>query len=183
MDSSIAENRRLKRRGSARLPAVRKESRQEAALAAVDSFTDRIFFVASVTWGRRPLFQSERAAKLFLDTLFSYRERGIFRLYEFVIMPDHIRLLLAPKPTVALERAMQFIKSGYSHRFMKETGSRMEMWQRSFTNHRILDCGDFEKHRRYIHLNPVRGGLVEFPKDIRIRPPTLDSRSMTLRSG
>jgi putative transposase len=143
---------------------VRKDSHQEAALAAVDNFANRMFFVTSLTWGRRSLFQSERAARILIDTVFNYRERGIFQLYEFVIMPDHIHLLLAPNSTVALERAMQFIKGGYSHRFMKETGSRMEIWQRSFTNHRIRDDADFEKHRRYIHMNPVRAGLVEFPK-------------------
>ena len=131
----------------------------------MDNVADRIFFVTSVTWERRPLFQSESAAKLLLETVFAYRERGIFQLYEFVIMPDHMHLLLAPKSAVAIERAMQFIKGGYSHRFMKETGSRMEIWQRSFTNHRIRDGNDFEKHRRYIHLNPVRAGLVEYPRD------------------
>ncbi len=131
----------------------------------MDNLAERTFFVTSVTWDRRPLFQSEPAALLFLDTLSAYRARGIFHLYEFVIMPDHIHLLLAPKPTVALERALQFIKGGYSHRFMEETGSRMAIWQRSFTNHRIRDWTDFEKHRRYIHLNPVRAGLVEFPRD------------------
>jgi hypothetical protein len=48
---------------------------------------------------------------------------------------------------------------------MKETGSRMEIWEKSFTNHRIRDESDYEKHRSYIHLNPVRAGLVEFPQD------------------
>ena len=96
-----------------------KAARKEAASAAVENFADRTFFVTSVTWERRELFRSERAARLFLDTLLSYRDRGIFQLYEFVLMPDHFHLLLAPKPTVALERAMQFIKGGYSHRFMK----------------------------------------------------------------
>ncbi len=94
-----------------------------------------------------------------------YRERGIFQLYEFVVMPDHLHLLMAPKPTIALERAMQFIKGGFSHRFMKETGSKMEIWERSFTNHRVRDESDYEQHRRYIHLNPVRVGLVETPRD------------------
>ena len=144
---------------------MRKRVNGEAALAAVDNFAERTFFVTSVTWGRRSLFQSERAATLFLDTLFAYRERGICQLYEFVVMRDHIHLLLAPKPAVTLERAMQFIKGGYSHRFMKEIGSRMEIWQRSFANHQIHDWTDFEKYRRYIHLNPVRGGLVQFPRD------------------
>ena len=161
------------------------ESRQEAALAAVDNFADRIFFVTSVTWGRRSLFQSERAARLLLDTICSpIANAGSFELYEFVIMPDHIHLLLAPKAGVALERAMQFIKGGFSHRFMKETGSRMEIWQRSFTNHRIRDWTDFEKHRRYIHLNPVRAGLVEIPYGLSIFVRTSWSRaSMRRHSG
>jgi REP-associated tyrosine transposase len=131
----------------------------------MDSYSERTFFVTSVTWERRPLFRSERAAALFLNTLFKYRDRGVFQLYEFVLMPDHFHLLPAPKPTLALERAMQFIKGGYSHRFMKETGSRMEIWERSFTNHRVRDEADYEKHRVYIQLNPVRAGLVTRPQD------------------
>ncbi len=144
-----------------------KSVKKGPALAAVemDNLTNRIFFVTTVTWERRPLFRSERAASLFLDTLFAYRDRGIFQLYEFVLMPNHIHLLLAPKPAIALERTMQFIKGGYSHRFMKESGSRMEIWERSFTNHRIRNWDDYEKHRRYTRLNPVHAGLAELPHD------------------
>ena len=60
---------------------------------------------------------------------------------------------------------MQFIKGGYSHRFVKETGSRMEIWERSFANHRVHDGSDYERHRIYIHLNPVRAGLVELAEN------------------
>jgi putative transposase len=131
----------------------------------MDNFADRTFFVTSVTWERRPLFRSERAATMFVETLFGYRDRGTFQLYEFVLMPDHVHLLLAPKPSLALERAMQFIKGGYSHRFTKETGPRMEIWERSFTNHRIRDAFDYEKHRSYIRSNPIRARLVKRPQD------------------
>jgi putative transposase len=132
---------------------------------AMDSFCNRTFFVTSVTWERRPLFRSNRAAALFLETLFRYRDRDFFRLYEFVVMPDHIHLLLAPKPTLALERAMQYIKGGYSYKFLKETASRMEIWERSFTNHRVRAALDYEQHRLYIHHNPVRAGLVNLAQD------------------
>lgn len=128
-------------------------------------FPERIFFVTTVTAQRKPLFRYERAAQLFLGTLFGYRERGIFLFHEFVVMPDHVHLILTPAVTVSLERSMQFIKGGYSHRYMKETGSRMEIWKRSFTNHRVRDWDDYEKHRRYIHLNPVRAGLSRLPQD------------------
>lgn len=128
-------------------------------------FPSRIFFVTTVTAGRIKLFRSERAANLFLETLFAYRDRGIFQLYEFVVMPDHVHLIVAPKPAASLERAMQFIKGGYSHRYSRETGSRMKIWERSFTNHRIHDWNDYDKHRHYIHLNPVRAGLCQVAED------------------
>ena len=73
--------------------------------------------------------------------------------------------MLAPKATLALERVMQFIKGGYSHRFGKETGSKTGLWERSFTNHRVRDEHDYAAHRDYIQLNPVRAGLVDLPKD------------------
>ena len=91
------------------------------------------------------MFGCERTAKLFTQILFEYRDRGVFLLHEFVLMPDHVHLLLTPRMTIVLERAMQFIKGGFSHRVMKETGSRMEIWERSFTNHRIRDERDYEQ--------------------------------------
>jgi len=129
----------------------------------MDEFVERTFF--SVTSQRTPIFRSERAAKLFIETLYGYRERGTFRLYEFVLMPDHLHVLLAPAPHVSLEKAMQFIKGGFSHRFMKETGSRMEIWERSFTNHRIRDERDYAQHGEYIRMNPVRVGFVVHPEE------------------
>lgn len=60
---------------------------------------------------------------------------------------------------------MQFIKGGYSHRFREVTGSGMEIWERTFSNHRVRDADDYEGHRRYIHLNPVRVGLVARAED------------------
>jgi putative transposase len=117
------------------------------------------FFVTSLTWHRRPLFRSEQAARRFIDTLYEYRKRGILKLYEFVVMPDHFYLLLAPNATITLGRAMQHLKSGFSHEFMKQTGSRMEIWERSYTDHRIRDEYDYEQHCRYIRWNPVAEGL------------------------
>ena len=132
----------------------------------MDFSFERTFFVTSVTWQRRPAFQCEHTAKLFLQVLFEYRQRGIFLLHEFVLMPDHIHLLLTPRRTVAIERAMQFIKGGFSHRVMKETGSRMEIWERSFTNHRIRDQRDYAEHIK-VHLDqPGPGAIGGAPRAI-----------------
>jgi len=120
----------------------------------------RCFFITSSTWERRALFRSEPMAKLFLQVLFHYRGEGKFLLHQFVLMPDHFHLLITPDSKLSLERAVQFVKGGYSFRANKELGFRGEIWQRGFADHLIREAEDFEKHRSYIRDNPVIRGLV-----------------------
>jgi putative transposase len=101
-----------------------------------------------------------------LKTIYGYRRQGKFQLHAFVLMPEHVHLLFTPAPEVTLERAVQLIKGGYSHAFGLEFG-RKEVWQRGFTDHRIRDHEDFERHRDYIHQNPVNRRLVEVASDYR----------------
>jgi putative transposase len=114
--------------------------------------------VTTGTWGRRELFRYERWANLLIDTL--YRHRGTsYLLHEFGIMPDHIHVLLTPK--TSLEKAVQFIKGGFSYRAKKELGSNMEIWQKGFSDHRIRDANDYAIHVSYIRQNPARKRLCE----------------------
>ena len=87
-------------------------------------------------------------------------------LHAFVLMPDHVHLLITPAVDVTLERAVQFVKGGYSHAVGIEI-SRREIWQKGFTDHRIRDAQDFAGHRVYIHQNPVTGRLVERAEEYR----------------
>ncbi|MCU1287138.1 MAG: hypothetical protein JWO13_3488 [Acidobacteriales bacterium] len=98
---------------------------------------------------------------MFIATLMNYRNTNKYLLHAFVAMPDHIHLLLTPAEGITVERAIQFIKGGYSHRL----GGKQEIWQRGFTLHRIEDGIDFEYHRNYIHQNPVRARLVKSAED------------------
>jgi putative transposase len=74
-------------------------------------------------------------------------------------MPEHFHVLLTPSG-ITLERALQFIKGGYSHAVGEQLENKVEIWERGFTDHRIRDAEDFAHHRRYIHRNPVERGLV-----------------------
>ena len=105
-----------------------------------------------------PIFHRDSRARLMIDTLFDYREQGKYLLHEFVVMPDHIHVLLTPEAVISLERAVQFIKGGFSYRLRKI--ERIEAWQPSFTNHRIRDAEDYDRHRSYVRFNPVRAKLV-----------------------
>jgi putative transposase len=117
------------------------------------------YFVTFSTFQRRRFFVVESYARLFLKTLYGYRRQGRYKLHSFVLMPDHIHLLITPATDITLERAMQLIKGGYSHVVGIEI-SRREIWQKGFTDHRVRDAQDFAGHRLYIHQNPVAGKLV-----------------------
>ena len=121
--------------------------------------SERTFFVTSVTWQRVPIFRVEARARLLIEVLLGYRDQRKYLLHEFVVMPDHIHLLLTPAPEISLERAVQFIKGGYSYRLRKV--EKIQVWQESFTNHRIRDFDDYQKHCEYVRMNPVRARLVQ----------------------
>ena len=120
--------------------------------------TGHTYMITSATWGRRSLFSREPWARLLIDTLYHYRAIA-YLLHEFVIMPDHIHFLLTPN--ASLEKAVQFIKGGFSYRAKKELGSNMEVWQKGFSDHRIRDAADYLQHVSYIRENPVRKYLCE----------------------
>jgi putative transposase len=124
----------------------------------------RTFFVTAGTWGRRPIFRADPLAQLFIRTLDEYRRAHKFLLHEFVLMPDHFHLIITPAYEIPLERAVQFVKGGFSYRVKKEMGSKLEVWSTGFTEHRIKDAKDYENHSKYIRSNPLRAGLpAEYP--------------------
>ena len=126
---------------------------------------DRMFFVTAVCWQRMPFFKDARKAELMMDVLEHYQQQGKYALHEFVIMPDHLHLLIEPAEDLSLERAVQLIKGGFSYRVGKLERKRGLVWQESFTNHRTRNEEDFEGHVTYIRMNPVRAGLVERAED------------------
>ncbi len=140
------------------------------------------YMVTSSTWERRSLFQTESWARLLIDTLYHYRG-STYLLHAFVIMPDHFHILLTPK--TSLEKAVQFIKGGFSYRVKKELGSNMEVWQKGFSDHRIRDSEDYSRHVDYILKNPVRKNLCQgvegFPYSSAVRSFKLDPVPQALK--
>ena len=121
----------------------------------------RTYLVTAVTAGRRSLFQVTATAQLLERTIVDYRSQGRLLLHAFVIMPDHLHALITPAPDVSLEKAMQFIKGGFSFRLK----SRLDVWMRSFNESQILTADKYVSCVRYIEENPVRRGLVSRAQD------------------
>jgi putative transposase len=161
------------------------------------------YFVSTQTEGRKPFFRHERWAGLMLSTLNHYDGTG-YKLHAFVVMPDHLHLLISPFESV--EKSVQLIKGGFSFRAKRELEWKGEIWQPGFTDHRVRDEEDWQKHLAYIKNNPVDAHLVsnadhyefmglpsiEFPQglkpavsadlDVRAKARTLQAKARTLQA-
>ena len=148
----------IAKRWRALAPAMSKPSRPSDPANATKR--PRTFFATTRTAGGRSLFQTERMADLFIDVLRStMRSRGI-TIHDFVVMPNHVHILMTVPGEISIEKTMQLIKGGFSFRANKELGFRGEVWQRGFSDVRIVDEVSFQRHREYIENNPVQAGLA-----------------------
>jgi putative transposase len=78
-------------------------------------------------------------------------------------MPDHIHLLITPT-CISVERAVQFIKGGFSHRARAISGN-LEIWQVGFSDRRVRSLGEYNALREYIRSNPVKARLCAYSGD------------------
>ncbi len=120
----------------------------------------RTYLVTAVTAQRRSVFQVRSTAELLMRTILDYRGQGKFSLHAFVLMPDHFHALITPAPDVSLEKAMQFIKGGFSFRLK----SKLDVWMRGFNESQIMSKEKFMNCVRYIEENPVRRLLAAMPQ-------------------
>jgi len=128
----------------------------------------RTYLVTAVTAQRRSLFQVTATAELLRQTIFDYRHQGRFLLHAFAIMPDHFHALITPAPDVSLEKALQFIKGGFSFRLK----SKHDVWMRSFNESQIMSEEKYLDCVRYIEENPVQRGLAKLPNEYRFSSAT-----------
>ncbi len=73
-------------------------------------------------------------------------------------MPDHLHPIITPFETI--EKSVQLIKGGFSFRAKREFDWAGEIWQPGFTDHRIRNEEDWQRHLKYIRKNPVDVKLV-----------------------
>ena len=123
----------------------------------------RTFFTTTKTHMGRRLLQSERNATLLIDVLRAYVAARKFQLCDFVIMPDHIHLLITVEREMTIEKGMQLIKGRFSYLLKKEHGYLGEVWQRGFSEVRVDNPQSVSAHRDYIAQNPVKAGLATQP--------------------
>ena len=145
-----------------------------------------IHYVTAVTFRRVPIFRSDMACSLFINTLDETRSKYPFKLVGYVVMPDHVHLLLNPQSCdigdlmrrlkgVSARRILDWLREegrasslaklrldnpqrrSHTHAVWLKDFSAVDLWSPKFIRQKL----------HYIHCNPVRAGLCEHPANWR----------------
>ena len=118
-----------------------------------------VFFVTTSTRKHQPLFCNEETLRAVQKILFYSVERHSVELLGYVLMKNHLHLLLhIPTGGKALSNFMRDFKMSVALRLFKGRGS---IWQNGFDDVAIYSEKVFNVKLRYIHDNPVRAGYVK----------------------
>ena len=131
-----------------------------AARMPFDDQELRTSFLTVVTENRRSLFRAETYAWVMQSVLQKHRETGRVRIHAYVLMPDHLHLLLTPAGDDSLEHVIDEIKGD----FCRKVRARGTVWAKKYYGQRILTQTGFAECKRYIEGNPVRAGLAPVPE-------------------
>ena len=122
--------------------------------------TGEFHFLTFSCYRRRPYLSPVAAMELFEDALERVRRRYLFAVAGYVVMPEHVHLLVSEPRRALLSRALQALKLSVSMR-----GRERPFWQAHYFDFNISTHEKFVEKLRYIHRNPVVRGLVGKPED------------------
>jgi len=90
-------------------------------------------------------------------------ERQLCLLHSFVVMPNHVHLLLTPRTELArITKWIKGVSARRANQLLGRTGS--PFWQDESFDHWVRNHWEFDKIRRYIEHNPVHAGLAMSPE-------------------
>jgi putative transposase len=122
-----------------------------------------VHFLTFSCYHRKAKFNDRRAFSMFLAALERVRAAYGLCIYGYVIMPEHVHLLLNEPERDALAKAMQSLKQGVARQLALRAGE--PFWQARYYDFNVWSERKFVEKLRYIHRNPVKRGLVERPED------------------
>lgn len=138
-----------------------------------------LHFITFSCYRRLPLLGAARSRTIFVEVLGEIRQRHKFKLVGYVVMPEHVHLLMGEPATGTPSTVMQMLKQRVSRllraRYRRRAPkSQMRLWaehqieQRSFWQKRFYDFNVWTQKKKigkltYMHMNPVKRGLVARP--------------------
>lgn len=149
-----------------------------------------IYFVTTRTKNVYPYFANSILADLLMNEISIVQKMKRFHLFGYVIIPNHVHLLIQPTGKYNISNIMFSIKKQFAHEANRimgfnpkkpapitaggQTFARLRVyvdthgmkgekfgWHASYHDHVIRDEVDFEKHLNYLRYNPIKHGLIK----------------------
>jgi putative transposase len=128
--------------------------------------SDRYFFIVVRLLRRREKF-TEPDFALLARAFNRARALHPFYLTAWVFLPDHWHCICAPVYPVTISLTMKSVKQSSMSAVNQRRGAEGELWQPRFFDRALRSVKEYNEKVEYIHLNPVRAGLVSRPQDWR----------------
>ena len=123
---------------------------------------ESLHFITFSCFHRLPLLEAAGARETVEAVLEARRARHQARVYAYVLMPEHIHLLINEPPRILLAQFLKAVKQMTSR---KLRGEREKFWQDRYYDGNVRGEKERSEVIRYIHRNPVKRKLVEKPED------------------
>ena len=119
-------------------------------------------FITFSCYHRLPYLGSESSRDLFERSLEQARRRYVFHVFGYVVMPEHVHLLVSEPKRGTLSLAIQALKTSVSKQSLQRP-----FWQVRYYDFNVRSSAKRTEKLRYIHRNPVTRGLVAQPDEWR----------------
>lgn len=116
--------------------------------------------------GESPLFLEDSDYLFMLSNLKDVSQKRSLDVYAFCLMPNHIHILLRPRGA-ELQEAMRDLFASYAMMFNRKYERKGHLFGGPYRQAVCLDDSYLLAASLYIHMNPVRAGLVIDPRDYR----------------
>lgn len=123
----------------------------------------QLHYITFTCYHRALRLAAPAARDLFEQTLERVRRWYGFCIGGYVVMPEHVHLLMSEPERGQVSVAIQMLKQIVSRRL--GTGTAEPFWQRRYYDFNVWSEAKFVEKLRYMHRNPVKRGLVEKPDD------------------
>ncbi len=142
----------------------------------------QLHFLTFSCYRRLPLLGSAPARNVFVQVLDKVREEYGFKLVGYVVMPEHVHLLISEPARGTPSTVMKMLKQRVSRRLKHQPSRRTstaqssfsllqsddrlpQFWQRRFYDFNVWSRKKKIEKLAYMHANPLQRGLVENPQD------------------
>ena len=137
-----------------------------------------LHFMTTSCYRRKPFLGTAKSRDIFLEVLEQIRRRYQFDVIGFVVMPEHVHLLIGEPERDNPSLVMQVLKQTVARRLLRRRRKRHtrqqelwnysdvpeRVWQRRFYDFNVFSDAKITEKLRYMHRNPVKRGLVSAPE-------------------